>query len=284
MDPLRKLLLLLIIGIIFVSGVIGIIFFIINKCLFRRGKHRISQLQKGSSFNTESNKYYIKDSEAAVPPLPPRTQFLTAEAQSYENLAEADYEQSIHDYQQDVPDYVQSIDDYQQDVHDYEKDVPDYVQDAHDYEQDVHDYEQDVHDYEQDVHDYEQDVHDYEQDVPDYVQSIDDPEQDVHDYEEAADQQPDYVAVEDETFPPLLPYNHSDPNMILAQSYENLAEEADYLQALDEQPDYVRADDEVDVFPPPPPAEDPAADGSASEDYDDIGVETQDEEDYDDVA
>ncbi|TDH05170.1 hypothetical protein EPR50_G00140670 [Perca flavescens] len=135
----------IIIGVIFASGMVIIIFIFINKCISRRGKHRISQLQRRSSdFTVESNKYQERSLQINTPPLPPRTQFLTAEAQSYENLAE-------------VPE-CQNMPDSDQDSHDYEEAVPDYEQDKHDYEQDKHDYEQDKHDYEQAMPDYEQDM------------------------------------------------------------------------------------------------------------------------------
>lgn len=119
---------------VFVTMVISLIFILINKCIFKDGKRRILQFQKSLDFKAEGNKYQERNFEADIPPLPPRTQFLTAEAQSYENLAE-------------VPDYEEATDN----VHDYEQNVDD----VHDYEESmdvVHDYEQNM----DDVHDYEQ--------------------------------------------------------------------------------------------------------------------------------
>ncbi|XP_035864781.1 uncharacterized protein LOC116056118 isoform X3 [Sander lucioperca] len=132
MDYLRKYLWLwVIIAVIFACGMISIIFIIINKCISRQGKHRISQLQRRSSdFTVESNKYQERSFKIDTPPLPPRTQFLTAEAQSYENLAEVpecqnmpDYEQDKHDYEQAMPDYEQAMPDYEQAI----ADQSDYV-------------------------------------------------------------------------------------------------------------------------------------------------------------
>ncbi|XP_071761319.1 uncharacterized protein scimp [Centroberyx gerrardi] len=94
MDLLRKYIWLwVIIGIIFVSLVICLIFILINKCLSEDAESRTLRPHNGHEYYTQSSKYHPKDLGEDVPPLPPRTQFLTAEAQSYENLAE-------------LPDYV----------------------------------------------------------------------------------------------------------------------------------------------------------------------------------
>ncbi|KAM7397588.1 hypothetical protein PAMA_005751 [Pampus argenteus] len=178
MDLVRKYMWLwVIIGMVFVSVVTCLIFMLIYKCISSSGKHRILQIPRSGSFSQE-NKYQ----EKVVPSLPPRTQFLTAEAQSYENLAE-------------VPNCEQDSDD----VHDYEE----TVDDGHDYEQNIdddHDYEQNI----DDVHDYEQNI----DGVHDYEQNIDD----VHDYEQSMDNQSDYVKVEDEELMlPPPPYEAPDP-------------------------------------------------------------------------
>ncbi|XP_034746600.1 chromosomal replication initiator protein DnaA-like isoform X1 [Etheostoma cragini] len=200
MDYLRKYLWLwVIIAVIFACGIISIIFFFINKCISRRGKHRISQLQRRSpDFTVESNKYQETGLKINTPPLPPRTQFLTAESQSYENLAE-------------VPE-CQNIPDYEEDNHDYEEAVPDYEQDKHDYEQAMPDYEQDKHDYEQAVPDYEQDKHDYEQAMPNY--------------EQAMAEQSDYVKVEDEEVilpPPYMDQDQAEDNTS-TEDYDDIAD------------------------------------------------------------
>ncbi|XP_042355693.1 uncharacterized protein LOC121952892 [Plectropomus leopardus] len=189
-----------IIAIIFICGIISLIFIFINKCISRQGKHRISQLHGRSSILTvKSNNYQETSFRAVTPPLPPRTQFLTAAAQSYENLAE-DYQQCTPDYEQDKGDYVQG--------------VPDYEQSTHDYEQNTHDYEQSTHDDEQSTHDYEQSTHDYEQSMPDDKQSTHDYEQSTPDYEQDIAEQSDYVNMDDEEVclpPPPPPCNDPAP-------------------------------------------------------------------------
>ncbi|XP_051257798.1 DNA-directed RNA polymerase II subunit RPB1 [Dicentrarchus labrax] len=190
-------------GIVFASLVICLIFLLINKCISRSGKHRISQLNRGNGFKIESNKYQERDFKADIPPLPPRTQFLTQAAQSYENLAEVpDYEQSVPDYEQDVgdyeqctPDYVESTPDYVESTHDYEESTPDYVESTHDYEESTPDYVEST-------PDYVESTPDYEESTPDYVESTPDYEQDL----------PDYVKVDDEEKILLSPPPYQDPD------------------------------------------------------------------------
>ncbi|KAI3373983.1 hypothetical protein L3Q82_022546, partial [Scortum barcoo] len=90
--------------------------------------------------------------------------------------------------------------------------------------------------------------------TPDYEEATPDYEQDKHDYVEAT---PDYEQ-----------------------------DKHDYVEAT---PDYMKLEDEPMILPPPPQFKDPdpARDNISMEDYDDIddmGGETQGEEDYDDVA
>ncbi|XP_026225670.1 uncharacterized protein LOC113168848 isoform X2 [Anabas testudineus] len=209
MDILRKYLWLwVILGMIFVSVVICVIFLLINKCISRKGKHRISQLEKRSVFPTESNKYQetnlVNHQPLSTPPLPPRTQFLTAEAQSYENLAEA-------------PEYEQDLPDNEQDSHDYEEAVPSDEQNTNDYEQALPEHEQNTNDYEQAMPEYEQDSHDYEEEIPEYEEAIDEP--------------PDYVKVEaeEESFPPpplfAVPDLAEDNDS--TEDYDDIGEEAE---------------------------------------------------------
>lgn len=254
MDFFRQYVLLLLIGMILISIVIMFIFFLINKCISRRGKHKIPHLERGAVFKAESNKYQERNPDVANPPLPPRTQFLTAEAQSYENLAEvSDYEQCTADYEQSTdqqPDYVK--------VEEEEKTLPPPPP--------------------------------YDHPGPDMTAGVAglsyENLAEEHDYEQSTDQQPDYVQVEEEEaiLPPPPPYNHPGPGMtagVARQSYKSLAEEPDYEQSLDQQPDYVQVQGEAETFLPHPA--DLAADNSSTEDYDDIG-EDQGEEDYDDVG
>ncbi|XP_040908065.1 acidic leucine-rich nuclear phosphoprotein 32-related protein 1-like [Toxotes jaculatrix] len=274
MGLLRKYLWLwVIVGTIFLSVLICLIFLLINKCISRSGKHRISELQKRAVFSVESNKYQERNLGTSTPPLPPRTQFLTAEAQSYENLAEApELEQSADDYEQALPDYEGVEDERDHAPSDYEEveDGQDQAPDPSDYEefkdeqdQDLPDYEEVDNEQDQDLPDYEEVDNDYEQALPDYEQALPDYEEALPDYEEAL---PDYEEVEND-------YEQAMP---------------DYEQALDEQPDYVKVDDEVKILLPHAPHElpDPADDNTSTEDYDDIGGEdeSQGEEDYDDVG
>ncbi|KAM8742569.1 uncharacterized protein scimp [Acanthopagrus schlegelii] len=235
----------LIVGIIFVSVVIILIFLLINRCLFRAGKHRISQLHRRSDLRATNNQYQERKLVDDTPPLPPRTQFLTEEAQSYENLAEVpdseesapDYEQVKDDFGPDVGDYEQAAPDYEQDVGDYEQAALDYEQDVGDYEQAAPDYEQDVGDYEQAAPDYEQVVGDYEQDVGDYEQAAPDYEQAAPDYEQAA---PDYVKVEEEE-KIVPPPPHQDPDPAAdntSEDYDDIDELIDEDEGQDEDEDY----------------------------------------------
>ncbi|XP_029030433.1 probable serine/threonine-protein kinase kinX [Betta splendens] len=254
----KYLWLLIILGMIFVTVVISIIFILINKCLSKKGKHRIAQLQKRTVSPVESNKYQETNLwntlTPGTPPLPPRTQFLTAAAQSYENLAETPGFQPTSDSEEDKHDYEEAEPQYEQDLSNYEQPVPDDEQDKHDYEEAEAEYEQNRDSYVQptldseDRRDYEEAEAEYEQDLSNYEQPVPDHEQDKHDYEEA---------------------------------------EADYEEVTEEQPDYVKMEPNEEVFPPPPPPPqnmDPAEDDDY-EDYDDVGGEDEDqEEDYDDVG
>ncbi|KAL3970647.1 apoptosis regulatory protein Siva [Sarotherodon galilaeus] len=234
-----------VVGMVFVSVVISIIFLFICKCMSRKGKHEINHLKKEFNFKTESNKYQERSIETGTPPLPPRTQFLMAEAQSYENLAEES--QSIHDYEDG--NCEQDLSNHEESIHDYEDG----------------NCEQDLSNHEESIHDYEDG--NCEQDLSNHEESI-------HDYEESTELQADYVKMEgDIKFPPPPVFNSMNGSVLEAQSYENLAEENDYVESMDNQPDYVKVDEE-----------DQAGDNTSTEDYDDIGGEEQDEEDYDDVG
>ncbi|XP_040005989.1 titin-like [Xiphias gladius] len=210
MELLRKYFWALVIfGMIFVSCMISLIFLLINKCISRQEKHRISLLQRESLFSVKSNEYQERDLEANIPPLPPRTQFLTAEAQSYENLAE-------------VPEHQQSIDDYEQNTDDYEQNIDDYEEALPEYEEALPEYEEALPEYEQALPEYEEALPEYEQALPEYEEAL--PE-----YEEALDDQPDYVKVEDEKqiLPPLLPYQDPDPaeDNASTEDYDDIGDE-----------------------------------------------------------
>ncbi|XP_054902785.1 uncharacterized protein LOC129370674 isoform X2 [Poeciliopsis prolifica] len=247
MAILRKYIwVLVLLGMFFVSLVISLIFILVNKCIIsRKGKHRILQLQDRPDVKIESNKYQLTKSGLATPPLPPRTQFLTAEAQSYENLAEEceHDDQSDHDYEEALDQNLDCVK-VQENLLCNHPNTNSGVSVAQSYENLAEE----------------------------------------NDYEESVDPLPDYIKVEDETefLPP--PLCDLDPNMTcngsLGQSYENLADENEYEESMEQQLDYVTVEDE---FTPHQnnEAKDNASTAS-TEDYDDIGGE--DEDDYDDVA
>ncbi|XP_006785174.2 ring-infected erythrocyte surface antigen-like, partial [Neolamprologus brichardi] len=260
------------------------------------GQHKIHDSKKEFNFKTESNKYQERNIETGTPPLPPRTQFLIAEAQSYENLAEES--QSIHDYEDG--NCEQNVSNHEESIHDYEDG---------NCEENVSNHEESIHDYEEstepqagyikmegdimfppppifnsmngsvlEAQSYEnlaeesQSIHDYED--GNCEQNVSNHEESIHDYEESTELQADYVKMEgDIMFPPPPVVNSMSGSVLEAQSYENLAEENDYVESVDNQPDYVKMDEE-----------DQAGDNTSTEDYDDIGGEEEDEEDYDDVG
>ncbi|XP_027886156.1 uncharacterized protein scimp isoform X2 [Xiphophorus couchianus] len=246
MALLRKYIwVMVILGMVFVSLVISLIFILINKCISRKGKHRILQLQERSDVKIESNKYQLTQSGTDTPPLPPRTQFLIAEALSYENLAEEceHDDQSDHDYEEALDQMLDCV----------------KVQDNLLYN------------------------HPNTNSGVSVAQSYENLAEE-NDYEESVDPLPDYVKVEDETeiLPP--PLCDLDPNMncngSLGQSYENLADENEYEESMEQQLDYAKVEDEFT-----PHQNDEARDNASTastEDYDDIGGE--DEEDYDDIG
>ncbi|XP_041864717.1 protein clarinet-like [Melanotaenia boesemani] len=277
MDLLRRYIwVLVIVGVIFVSTVIVLIFLIINRCISRRGKFRMSQLQRRSDNKTESNKYQERNLDTKTPPLPPRTQFLTAEAQSYENLAEgSDGEHSVADYEQ--------IDDGQCEYVKVEEETEmlppppcyagqnsnlksgDSVGQSYENLAEDHDYEQST-----DQHPDYISVADETEILPPPIQCNAVPNLDHcvslgqsyenlaedHDYEQSTDQHPDYISVADETeiLPPPIQCNavpNLDHCVSLGQSYENLAEDHDYEQSTDQQPDYLNGVDETEILPPP---------------------------------
>ncbi|XP_015243380.1 PREDICTED: uncharacterized protein LOC107093074 isoform X2 [Cyprinodon variegatus] len=257
-DPmafLRKYIwVVLILVMIFVSLVIGIIFVFINKCISKKGRHRILQLQGRSDGRVESNKYLLNHPDTGTPPLPPRTQFLTAEAQSYENLAEGQEgdDQSDHDYEEALDQKLDTVK-VQDNTGTFRPPPTCNLPNSNSNISAGQSYENLA---------------------------------EENDYEESTDQQPDYVKVEDETQSFAPPTLCEDSNMkcssSLAQSYENLADQNEYEESMDQQSDYVKVEDE-EVFPPPPTEGGRDNISTAStEDYDDIGAE--DEEDYDDVA
>ncbi|XP_057677586.1 putative uncharacterized protein DDB_G0279653 [Corythoichthys intestinalis] len=104
----------LLLGMIFTCLIIGIIFVFINMCIRKKGKKRFLR-RHGDSQDMNSRKY--EELSHSNPPLPPRTQFLLTEAQSYENVAEVTDDRlksmSLNQHQQnmaDVPEHMHILD------------------------------------------------------------------------------------------------------------------------------------------------------------------------------
>ncbi|CAG5870328.1 unnamed protein product [Menidia menidia] len=239
---------LVILGMIFVSVVISLIFLLVNKCISRKrslnhlkincvvsGAQSYENLsdehdyeecadQKPDSVKLEAETQILRPPPPGTDPdQDPKMKSGLSVAQSYENLAEEqDYEEST----EQLPDYVKLEEEVQ-----LLGPAPLYS-----------------------------DPHPHRSSGLCGAQSYQNLAEE-QDYEESTDQQPDY-------------------------SYENLAEEQDYEESTDQQPDYVMPEGGAEVLPPPPA--DPEADCSSSEDYDDIGggeeEEEEEEEDYDDIA
>nr|XP_046161677.1 uncharacterized protein LOC123999712 isoform X3 [Oncorhynchus gorbuscha] len=82
MEPLRDLFWLwVVLGMIFVSMVIGLIFILINQCISKKAAEQYNTNTPSRTtpqYYAQSSKYHLKDLEDDLPPLPPRTQFLTS--------------------------------------------------------------------------------------------------------------------------------------------------------------------------------------------------------------
>ncbi|KAK5917774.1 hypothetical protein CgunFtcFv8_002590 [Champsocephalus gunnari] len=153
MELLRKYLWLwAILGSISVSLVIAIVFVCINRWLSRQGRHRITQLHRNKSDLTiKSNKYQVE-----TPTLPSRAQFLTAAAQSYENLADQhDYEEAKPVRQVATSKHQESTPVYQVTTSKHQESTPKYQEAMSDYEEAMSDYEEASAGYEEPSPDYE---------------------------------------------------------------------------------------------------------------------------------
>ncbi|XP_034051557.1 chromosomal replication initiator protein DnaA-like isoform X2 [Gymnodraco acuticeps] len=191
MELLRKYLWLwAILGSISVSLVIAIVFVCINRWLSRQGRLRITQLHRNKSDLTiKSNTYQVE-----TPPLPSRTQFLTAAAPSYENLAdEHNYEEAEPVCQVAMPKYQESTFKYQESMPKYQESTPVYQVTTSKYQESMPKYQEAMSDYEEPMSDYEEASAGYEEASPDYENPT-----------------PDYVKVEAEVriLPP--PYRKTD--------------------------------------------------------------------------
>ncbi|KAM4726913.1 uncharacterized protein scimp [Anableps anableps] len=240
MGLLRKYIwVLVILGMFFVSLVISLIFILINKCISRKGKHQILQLQERPDIKTESNKYQMTQPGSDTPPLPPRTQFLTAETLSYENLAEECEcdDQSDHDYEETLD---QKLDCVQENPLCNQNSG---VSVAQSYENLAEE------------NDYEESV----DPQPDYVK--------VEDETEGC---PPPLCDLD---------LNMKCGSSLGQSYENLADESEYEESTDQQSDYVKVEDEEMLPLDQNNAARDNISTVSTEDYDDIGEDEEDYDD-----
>lgn len=269
MGLLRDYLWYWVIGVVLLlSFIIIIIFICINKCIRRQGR-QILHLNNRSTFKKEvSQRYEATNFQSVIksptPSLPPRTQFLIQESQSYENLS-------------DGPDYVNP---------DVKVDTP-FTLTKHqtsvlkncNNSTDVHDYEEP---------DGKVD-YDYAQDNYEYTSST---------------KQLDYVEMESKPEPPSYPQpedtasvDYEEPEDAAFVDYEEPQEDAASVDYEEPQEDTASVDYEEpqedaaseDYEEPQEDAasvdyEEPQDVASVStEDYDDVGVEDQ-EEDYDDLG
>ncbi|XP_010768571.1 DNA-directed RNA polymerase II subunit RPB1 isoform X4 [Notothenia coriiceps] len=220
MELLRKYLWLwVILGSISVSLLIAVVFFCINQWLSRQGRHRITQLHRNKSDLTiKSNKYQLE-----TPPLPPRTQFLIAEAQSYENLAdEHDYEEAEPVCQVAMPKCQESKPVYQVTTSKCQESTPVYQVTTSKCQESTPVYQVTMPKYQEAMSDYEEASDGYEEALPDYENRTAEPF--------------DYVQVEAEVriLPP--PYRKTDEETDDAstEDYDDIDDEDDGEEDYDD--------------------------------------------------
>nr|XP_057942586.1 uncharacterized protein LOC131138046 isoform X1 [Doryrhamphus excisus] len=189
----------LLLAIIFVCVVMGLIFICINLCISKAGKHRLAPDHK----STAMGKKYQERNQTMTPPLPPRTQFLLAEAQSYENISERP------SCGQKIGSHFQQI---TTDFHDHEPNMvvpcePKQILDLQPNYKTFHDFEHNL--------------------------------SPIPKYEEITDEQANYVKVddEDEPFPP------APPNQEVVNPVEDTMEDYDDVAGEDENQDEKDYDD-----------------------------------------
>ncbi|KAG7483698.1 hypothetical protein MATL_G00041250 [Megalops atlanticus] len=83
--------LFVVLGMVFITTILGIIFFFINKCISKRAKQykTNSQQNANNEFYTQSSLYHPKHLEEDLPPLPPRNINLPScpSTTSYDDIA-----------------------------------------------------------------------------------------------------------------------------------------------------------------------------------------------------
>ncbi|KAK6317240.1 hypothetical protein J4Q44_G00126400 [Coregonus suidteri] len=251
MAPLREFLLWVVLGMIFVSLVIGLIFVLINKCISKKAAEQSNTNTPSHTMPecyARSSKYHPKDLEDDLPPLPPRTQFLTScpETESYENLADLPYNVKV-DNKAPPPPYNHTETVVCQDV-------------CHDCDSISEDYDDIVADF--------QTAEQNNTNTPSHTM----PEC----YAQSSKYHPKDL---EDDLPPLPPMTQFLTSCPKPESYENLAD-LPYNVKVDNKappPPYNHTETVV--------CQDVCHDrDSISEDYDDIVADFQSEEDYDDVG
>ncbi|KAK5887306.1 hypothetical protein CesoFtcFv8_015917 [Champsocephalus esox] len=220
MELLRKYLWLwAILGSISVSLVIAIVFVCINRWLSRQDRHRITQLHSNKSDLTiKSNKYQVE-----TPPLPSRAQFLTAAAQSYENLADQhDYEEAKPVRQVATSKHQESTPVYQVTTSKHQESTPVYQVTTSKHQESTPKYQEAMSDYEEAMSDYEEASAGYEEPSPDYENPTPEPF--------------DYVKVEAEVriLPPLYRKTDEETDDASTEDYDDIDGEDDGEEDYDD--------------------------------------------------
>ncbi|XP_077360985.1 uncharacterized protein LOC144006154 [Festucalex cinctus] len=214
----------LVLGIIFACLLIATIFAFINRCISRNEKHRF--LQHRNDSKDKESKYQQRNQ--ITPPLPPRIQFLLAEAQSYENIADVPNQRQntmshdLHDHEhnmEDLPKHMQILD-QQPDFHQNLDNLQNLTNLLNHDQTLTHPYIQDH---------YLRNLHNQDLTLPNF-HNQDQNLTDFHNYEQIRDEVSDYVEVEDqddeEAFPLVPSYEEVlDPADDIAEDYDDIGDE-----------------------------------------------------------
>ncbi|XP_033954279.1 DNA-directed RNA polymerase II subunit RPB1 [Pseudochaenichthys georgianus] len=234
MELLRKYLWLwAILGSISVSLVIAIVFVCINRWLSRQGRHRITQLHRNKSDLTiKSNKYQVE-----TPPLPSRAQFLTAAAQSYENLAdEHDYEEAKPVCQVATPKHQESTPVCQVATPKHQESTPVYQVATPKHQESTPVYQVTTSKYQESMPKYQEAMSDYEEAMSDYEEASAGYEEASPDYENPTPEPFDYVNMEAEVriLPPLYRKTDEETDDASTEDYDDIDGEDDGEEDYDD--------------------------------------------------
>ncbi|XP_077596008.1 uncharacterized protein LOC144212205 isoform X2 [Stigmatopora nigra] len=249
MDLLRNYFWLwLILAIIFTSLFICIIFIFINKCIRQKGSHQRLSASRRYSEDKDSKKY--EECRFPKPPLPPRTQFLLPEAQSYENIPEVTEERLITISQS--PGDLESDHTHLLDEQSYQNHDEDLIKHQKDQTLINLDYQNGK-------------LNDYQKQNRNFSASQNDDLTLTH------FQIQDHLSNHPNQDPKLQTLHNQDQSPVdLPDDYVQITDEhSDYVEVKDEDEDVL--EEELDLM-----------EGNG-EDYDDIGEEIHEEKDYDDI-